>query len=98
MNTVTYEKYMNDLVKFVGKHSKKNDFRVETSPMINDRYDKKYLFEDGSTFWEINEIITEEVEVEVHVITCKAQVELYRHEYWSTDDSSTKYWYESLDR
>ena len=95
MRTVTYEEYCKDLNSFVDKHSRKYDFKVYTSPFENNQYRKTVCFEDGSVFTEINEMdVVEDVEVEVHGLKIKTEVHLIRHEYWSTDDSSSKYWYE----
>ena len=95
MRTVTYEEYRKDLNSFVDKHSRKYDYKVYTSPFENNQYHKNYCFEDGATFTEINEMhVIETVEIEVHGLKFNVNVHLIRHEYWSTDDASSKYWYE----
>ena len=93
--TVTSKEYYNDLGNFLNKHSK-YDFKVYTSNFDNNCYHKEYCFENGATFCEINEMdFTTMVDVEVYGVTVKTQVNLIRHEYWSTDDSVSKYWYEA---
>ena len=93
--TVTYETYIEDLAKFIDKHSKKYDYSVYTSPFENREYHKVYAFENCATFTEINTMeYTEVVNVQVHGITVPVEVSLIKHEYWSTDDSRSKFWYE----
>lgn len=95
MRTVTYDEYSKDLKNFIDKHSKKCDWKVYTSPLIDGQYHKNIVFEDGSEFTEINELnYSEVVEIMVHNIPVTVTVDLIRHEYWSTDDSVSKYWYE----
>lgn len=95
MKTVTYEEYNRDLSAFLRKHGAKSDWHVYTSPLQEGQYHKNYVFEDGAEFVEINELnYREPVEVVVHGITISTVVHLIRHEYWSTDDSVSKYWYE----
>lgn len=95
MNIVNYQTYENDLNSFISKHSKKSDLHIWTSPLTDGEYHKEYLFEDGSGFYEINNTnYKEDVEVEVHGITIKVEIKIVKHEYWSTDTSSSKIWYE----
>lgn len=96
MKTVTFSEYMEDLKTFIDKHSKKYDYKVVTSPLKENRYHKEYIFEDSSFFTEINEMdVVEMVEVEVHGIKFQQDVHFIRHEYWSSDDAVSKYWYEA---
>ena len=95
MRTVTYKEYMEDLQKFIEKHSKKYDYRVETSPFVDNRYHKEYLFEDGATFMEVNNMdVAELVEVQAHGMTFTTEIHFIKHEYWSTDDAVSKFWFE----
>lgn len=99
MRTVKYDEYMNDLQAFIKRHSKKYDWKVWTSPLKDDTYRKTYTFEDGSQFIEVNELgYAEVVDIEVHGIKTSVPVELIRHEYWSTDDAVSKYWFERKGR
>ena len=94
--TVTFREYQEDLIAFCQKHNKKAECRVETSPFENNQYHKNYLYSDGATFTEINEIVYEEVEIEVHGIKVKTTVELFRTEYYSTDNSKSKFVYQKI--
>ena len=38
----------------------------------------------------------EEVEIEIHGVTVKTNVMLVKHEYYSTDNATSKYWYEKF--
>lgn len=91
--TVTYTEYMNDLKAFSQKHNKKAELKIYTSPMENNRYHKNYCWSDGHEFCEVTELITEQVEIEVHGIKMNVSVEMWRTEYWSTEAPS-KYFYE----
>lgn len=94
---VTFKDYNKDLAAFIAKHSKKNDWRVITSPISGGTYHKSYLFENGATFEEINSMeYNEQIEVEVNGIRAKVSVPMVKHEYWSTDDATSKFWYEAL--
>lgn len=97
MKQVNYKEYTDDLNRFIEKHSKKYDMNIWTSPITNGEYRKEYAFEDGNSFYEINNLnYIEEVEVEVKGIKVKVDVKLVNHEYWSSDDSTSKYWYEKI--
>lgn len=93
--TVTYEEYTRDLQRFINKHSKKYDCRVYTSTLYHGQYHKEYCFENGATFYEINDLdYWEKVEIVVHGIKMETTVQMIKHEYYSTDDATSKYWYE----
>lgn len=95
IKTVNYAEYQNDLNKFIKKHSKKSELHVWTSSLTNGQYHKEYLFEDGTGFYEINNMnYKEDVEVELHGITIRTTVKMVKHEYYSTDESGSKIWYE----
>ena len=92
--TVTYNEYLQDLAEFAQRHlqGENADMKVYTSSMENDRYHKEYCFTDGHIFSEVNERITDTVEIEYHGIKIPAKVEVWRTEYWSTEQWS-KYTY-----
>ncbi len=95
MKTVDYTTYMNDLKSFIQKHNS-HDYKVITSDFQNNQYHKSYIFEDGSEFIEINyHEHYETIETTIHNIPVKTHICMVKHEYWSTDDSISKYWYES---
>lgn len=96
MATVSYETYMADKKAFLKKHP---DWTVDTSSMDEyGRYSKQYMSTDGAIFteemypcWE-----TAEAEVELHgvKVTLKDDIKMMRTEYYSTDDSESRYYYE----
>lgn len=99
MKTVTYKEYSDDLINFINKHSAKSELAdIHTSPFQNGLYHKSYIFADGSEFTEVNRIRKVEAEAETKVANLRFTIliELVEHEYWSTDDSESKYWYEKV--
>ena len=91
--TTTYGEYLKEQMTFAKKHNAKSECKIYTSPMENNRYHKEYCWEDGANWYEISELITETVEVAVHGLTMKVNVEMWRTEYWSTE-SGSKFFYE----
>ena len=91
--TVTYKDYLKELAEFAAKHNANGELKVYTSPMVNNRYHKDYCWSHGANFSEITELVTEEVEVEVHGLKVKVNVEFWKTEYWSTEAGS-KYFYQ----
>lgn len=91
MITRTLKEMENEFVEFARKHD--NDFKVVTSPMVDNYYRKNYYFADGSEWIECNDIVIENVEAEIHGIKVVASVKMTRCEYWNTDDSRSKYVY-----
>lgn len=95
MNIVKYEEYAEDLTRFINKHSIKSKLtEIWTSQFENNMYRKAYMFEDGAEFWEVNRVIYERAASEIKGIRFTVDVKLIEHEYWSTDDSKSRYWYE----
>ncbi len=90
----TYEEYMNEKVAFAQKHNKKADCRVYTSPMVNNRYHKEYCWDDGHEWCEVTELIQEKVEVTAHGIKFEVPVDFWRTEFWSTENSISKFLFE----
>lgn len=96
MATVSYETYRADKESFLKKHP---DWTVDTSSMDEyGRYRKCYVTTDGALFveemcpvWE-----TAEAEAELHgvKVTVKNDIKMMRTEYYSTDDSKSRYYYE----
>lgn len=95
MNQVTYGEYRKDLDNFIAKHCKKSDIDVYTSPYSDGQYRKAYTYMDGQ-FTEINREVWKKVMVEVFNSWIEIEVHAIEHEYWSTDDSKSKYWYEAI--
>lgn len=95
MKEVTYNDYTKDLEKFIAKHCKKSDLDVYTSPYINGQYHKNYTYIDGQ-FTEVNREVWEKVSINIHGQNVDVNIHAIQHEYWSTDDSGSKYWYEVI--
>lgn len=93
---VSFREYQEDLKAFCEKHNKNSECTIVTSPFTNNQYHKSYMYSDGATFTEINERIFEEIETEIHGIKVKTMVELFRTEYWSTDNSRSNFVYERV--
>ena len=92
---VNYNEYNKTKQEFFKEH--KNDFSCETSPMDEyGRYHKEYVFEDGSIWYEVmsTEYVTETVEIKKCEISLK--IKMFRTEFWSTDNSESKYYYEQF--
>lgn len=95
MTIVTYKDYSDDLKKFINKHSAKSELtEVVTSSYENGMYRKSYLYEDGSEFFEVNRTVRAKANAETVGLKFEIEVKLIEHEYWSTDESKSKYWYE----
>ena len=93
--TVTDVRYRYERDMFFKKH--KNDFEVQTSPMDEcGVYHKEYVFTDGAIWYEV--MSPEYVKQEVEIKLCKVTVEvkMFRTEFWSSDDSVSKFYYEKF--
>ena len=87
MITVTMDDY----------HKIKKDFFNKHKNVIDEKRDGTYAetrFEDGAAWYEVTDEIHELVEVEVHKVKCNFWVSMLRYEFWSTDDSVSRYMYE----
>lgn len=91
--TVTYKEYEADKKKFFEKHG--YDYRVDTSQMMDERYAKTYLFEDGATWYELMcaEYVTEVVELKK--VKVQVSVKMFKTEYWSSEEGS-RFYYEKF--
>ena len=93
--TVNYEQYSNEKKDFFNKHD--NDFRCETSSMDEyGRYYKTYIFTDDAIWYEVMGPTYETVEVEVKMVKMNIEVKMFRTEFWNTDDSKSKYYFEKF--
>lgn len=97
--TVNYEEYWKIKRSFLARHN--NDFRVDTSSMDGyGCYHKEYVCSDGAIFYETMspEFATKEIEFEVKMINVKTEVtvKLLRTEFWSSDDSVSRSYYEKF--
>ena len=92
MRVVTYNEYNEEKQKFFRKH--KNNFTETTKGNSAEYYSHVYAFADGAVW---NEVMTREQcqeEVTIHYCKVKVDVDLFRTEFWSTDDADSKYYYE----
>lgn len=99
--TVRYEEYNEAKTAFISKHSKKSDWRVETSPM--DQYGvyyKTYIFENGAIWYERMAPVWRKAEAEVEVEGIKIKIEkdvkLLETEFWNSDNATSRKYYEKF--
>lgn len=93
--TVKREEYNNSKEAFFKKHN--NDFKCSTSPLCeNGKYHKEYVFEDGAVWYEVIGVEYVKTSVEVKFVQVEVEVRLYKTEFWNTDDSKSKYYYEKF--
>ena len=93
--TVTATRYRYERDMFFKKH--KNDFELQTSPMDEyGTYHKEYVFTDGAIWYEVMspEYVTQEVEVKLCKVT--VEIKMFRTEFWSSDNASSKFYYEKF--
>ena len=93
MRTVNYEQYNAEKVAFIKKHNARSECNIETSPFIENGYNKVYSWEHGANWYEVMEIVEEEVEFEHRGLKFTTKVEMWRTEYWSSEFGS-RYLYE----
>lgn len=94
MKTVTFAEFDKEYTAFAIKHNRKAE-RREYTDLVDGLIRKMVCWSDGATWWEITETnYSEEVEIEVHGIKVTVNVPLRKTEYWSTEDSESKYFYE----
>lgn len=92
---VKYEEYEEDMSKFFAKHN--HDFKIDTSPITSKgTYSKTYMFSDGAVWYEHMSPVKEEVDVEVHNTKVSVKIKLLRTEYYSSENSKSKYYYEKF--
>ena len=95
MNIVTYNEYEEMKKKFFCKHN--NDFQCDTRGNSAEYYRKTYVFGDGAIWYEVMMKIYTGAEAEVHGIKILVEVELMQTEFWSSDDSESRYYFEPWD-
>ena len=91
MNIVSFSEMDEDKKRFFHKHD--NDFTIETSGNSAEYYRKTYSFVDGSNWYEVSRKVFIKTQLEHY--KCLIEVELLETEYWSSDDSESKYYYSS---
>lgn len=97
--TVSYNDYKKALNDFYLKHQKRgHEIHIKTSRLQSNMYTKEYISTDGSIFTEVNSTnLIEDVPVSIHGLHFTVPVKFFRTEFYSTDDSKSKYFYEKLD-
>lgn len=90
MGHVTFEEYERDKIAFLHRHG---DWKVYTSPMGGNKYYKTYTCEDNALFAEVTERTSEPVQVELYGLKQVVFVDVWRTEFWSTEQAS-QYLYE----
>ena len=94
--TATYREYNDAKKAFVIAHME-HDMKIHTSSLDeNNSYHKEYCFDDGSTFYEVMTREFNKVPVLIHGIEFSVNVELLKTEFWSSDDSVSRYYYEKV--
>lgn len=91
MTIVDYKTFDKDLEDFNLKHGVED---VKTSSMKNDSYTKEYIGEDGAILYVSVRPYYETKTVEVKNIKVNVQIKLFETEYWSSDNSKSKFYYE----
>lgn len=93
--TVKFNEYNEDKNSFFKKHN--YNFKCDTSSMDEyGRYHKEYVFEDGAVWYEVMSPTWQNVEVEVKLVKVVVKVKLLSTEFWSSDNASSKYYYEKF--
>lgn len=89
---VTFNEYESDKKEFFRKHH--NDFHVDVHGTSAENYAKNYNFSDGSTWYEV--MTRKEICETVEVYKCNVRVKLdmFQTEYWNSDDSTSKFYFE----
>ena len=93
---MTYNEYKR---AFIARHSACN-WRVVTSPMVDDTYVKNYIFEDGAVLSEINSIESLHIPAAVDINDRAAHLlqdrPIFVTECFNTDDPKSYKWYEAV--
>lgn len=91
MTILKSNEYYKVVSNFCAKHEM---YKVETSPLVDNTYTKRYLCEDGAEATEVNRKVYEKVEVEVKGLKCEVYVELLETEWFDSDTGKSIYMYE----
>ena len=95
MSVVRAAEYERDKREFFTKHH--NDFQCESKGTSAEFYDKLYTFVDGAVWHEVMMKVDVEVETEIYFVKLKVPVELFQVEYYNSDTSENKFYYEKWD-
>lgn len=78
---------------FLSKH--KGLKRTDTSPMDEyDSYHKEYICEDNAVWYEVMSPYYKTLQLEVNKCNITVEVKLFQTEFWDTDNSKSRYYYE----
>lgn len=91
--TVTFSEYVKEHTEFANKHIVGGACTYHSKPYGNG-IQRIFRWKDGAQWNEIVEPITEETTVETHGIVVRADVKLWRTQYWSTESAEIKCFYE----
>lgn len=91
--TVTVSEYLKEHVEFVNEHNENGACKYSSIP-YKDGILRTFQWEDGARWQEITVPITEKKMVETHGIVVKANVKIWRTEYWSSESEKIKCFYE----
>ena len=94
MKTVSFGDYLKEMQKFAAKHNENGGVKSYTSPLENVRYHKEIRWEDGAAWYEVTERIWETVPIEVHGIKMVRYIEMWRTEFWNTDNGQSRFFYQ----
>lgn len=89
---VTYQEYNDEKQAFFRKH--KNDYELETQGGSAEYYRKTYAFKDKAVWYEVMMKQTVSERVEVYKCNVNVELDMLQTEYWSSDDSKSKFYYE----
>lgn len=92
--TVSRDQYNEEKQRFFRKHGENTCHTGEMDK--HSKYLKTYAFQDGAAWYEWAYPKYESVEVEVKKVMLTVTVKLLCTEYWNTDNSASKYYYEEF--
>ena len=91
---MTMQEYLSSKANFISKHFGERGFR-EDGGVVGEKIHKVLVFEDGAQWYEITEPIWEKLSGTLHGIPVETKVRMYRTEFWDSDNSKSRYLYES---
>ena len=89
MDVVKFEDYQNIKKDFYQKHGEPKEYTSNE----NSIHLKTVVFDDGAEWYEKNELVQEEINGEKHGVPYSFLLFLNKLEFWSTDDSKSKFVY-----
>lgn len=92
--TVTVREYLKEQAEFINKHSVNGSCEVHTKHLECGGYSRKAQWQDGAFWIETTMPVIETKTIEAHGIVVKANVKLWRTEYWSSESTDVKCFYE----